>query len=149
MNSVWRATPSSYGLLRSRGRKVKSYSVCYQLGTCCLPPSAFSACFTCPLANPRLFGQAMEQQVEGGAAQVSWQGSPNCSKHWSWQGVRVKQVKGCSRLKKRKDGWRTGVGKGMKTVNLSGMGREMVFTSIFFCLRALLLNDKDAYPWFP
>lgn len=59
--------------------------------------------------------------------------------------VRVKQVKGCSHLKK-KDGWKKGVGKGIKTVNLSEMVREMVFTSIVFSLRALLLNDKDIYP---
>lgn len=117
----------------------------------CLP----SECFTCPLANPRLFRQAVEQQIGGGAAQqraelvVCWQGPLNCSKHWSWQGLRVKQVKGCSHLKERKDGWRTGVGKGVKRVNFSGMVREMVFASIFFCLRALLLNDKDTYPWFP
>lgn len=59
--------------------------------------------------------------------------------------VRVKQVKGRSHLKK-KDGWKKGVGNGIKTVNLSEMVREMVFTSIFFFLRALLLNDKDIYP---
>lgn len=55
-------------------------------------------------------------------------------------------MKGCSHLKERKDGWRTGVGKGVKRVNFSGMVREMVFVSIFFCLRALLLSDKDTYP---
>lgn len=59
--------------------------------------------------------------------------------------VRVKQVKGRSHLKE-KDGWKKGVGKGIKTVNLSEMVREMVFTSIFFSLGALLPNDKDIYP---
>lgn len=54
-------------------------------------------------------------------------------------------MKGCSHLKK-KDGWKKGVGKGIKTVNLSEMVREMAFTSIVFSLRALLLNDKDIYP---
>lgn len=55
----------------------------------------------------------------------------------------MKQVKGRSHFKDR---WRTGVGTEVKTVNLSGIVREMVFTSTFFCLQALLLNGKDTHP---
>lgn len=143
MNSDWRATPSSYGLLRSRGRKIKSCSVCCQLGTCCFPPSAFSACFTCPLANPCLFREAVEQQIGGEVEQRSsewsWRfaGRPlwvalstEAGKGWGWS-----RWKGVATLKKKTtwDGWRTGVGKGVKTIYQGWLERwySQVYSSAF------------------
>lgn len=156
INSDCRATPSSYGLLRSRGRKVKSYSACWESAGNLLIPSV------CLLGVFHLLPcQSQSLHTGCGAADGRWGSTAVSGARGLLAGlsellqllklarVRVKQVKGRSRLKKKKDGWKKGVGKGIKTVNLSEIVREMVFTSIFFSLQALLLNDKDIYSWFP
>lgn len=154
MSSDWRATPSSHGLLRSRGRKVPFCLL--PAGNLLLPSLCLLSVFHLPpfqSLSPRPgCGAAGRRRSSAAASERSRRfagRARNCSKRWSWQGVRVKQVKGCSHLKKRKDGWRRGVGKVVKTRSLSGMVREVAFTGMFFCLGALLPNDKAPCPWFP
>lgn len=106
MSSDWRATPSSYGLLRSRGRKVLLCLL--PAGNLLLPSLCLLSVFHLPLCqslSPQTScGAAERRRSSAAASERSWSfagRARNGCKRWSWQGVRVKQVKGCSHLKKK------------------------------------------------